>query len=125
LNPIAFYTGAALSLLTSTGLFVHLKLEIARSRALAEVAHVGNESETLAIRTLKAELEKLRETVAQLEAARAVRPPAAAGINLTRRAQVLRMYCRGESIPSIAAMLETPSNEVALLLKLHSITNGK
>ena len=42
-------------------------------------------------------------------------------INLTRRAQVLRMYRRGESVPSIAAALRAPSSEVQLVLKLHHL----
>jgi hypothetical protein len=45
------------------------------------------------------------------------------GINLTKRAQALRMHRRGESIPTIAAALETPANEIALLLKVHVVTN--
>jgi len=42
-----------------------------------------------------------------------------AGLNLTRRAQALRMHRRGESLPTIAAALQTPRNEIELLLKLH------
>jgi hypothetical protein len=33
------------------------------------------------------------------------------------------MHRRGEPVSSIAAALETPANEIALLLKVHAITN--
>jgi hypothetical protein len=33
------------------------------------------------------------------------------------------MHRRGEPVQSIAAALETPFNEVALLLKVHAMTN--
>ena len=123
LNPLAFYSLAALCLLTSLALFVSIKLEMARVRtAAADGLHVVKESEDLAVLGLKAEIEKLRESVCRLEESR-LAPPCGTGINLTKRAQVLRMHRRGEPVPSIAAALETPSNEVALLLKVHSLTN--
>jgi hypothetical protein len=39
-------------------------------------------------------------------------------LNLTKRAQALRMYRRGETVASIAAALQTPSTEIELLLKV-------
>jgi DNA-binding NarL/FixJ family response regulator len=44
------------------------------------------------------------------------------GMNLTRRAQVLRMSRRGERPEQIAATLGIPLNEVELLLKVHHAT---
>ena len=51
-------------------------------------------------------------------------PARLAGLNLTKRAQALRMHERGESLPAIAAVLESPRNEIELLLKLHSYLNS-
>jgi len=122
LNPVTFYSGASLCLAISLALFVSLKLEMARARAAADVSEVVNDSGDVALRGLKAEMERLRESVRRLEA---VRPgqPRAAGIDLTKRAQVIRMHRRGEPVSSIAAALETPSNEIALLLKVHAMTS--
>jgi hypothetical protein len=89
---------------------------------VADVSEVVNEADGLAVRGLKAEVERLRESVDRLEASRPSQR-AGAGINLTKRAQVIRMHRRGESVSSIAAALETPANEIALLLKVHAITN--
>ena len=63
LSPFAVYSGAAACLLTSLALFVSIKLEMARVRALAEVSEVVNESDDLVVQALKAEIEKLRESV--------------------------------------------------------------
>ena len=76
----------------------------------------------MAVRGLEAEIESLRESVRHLEAVPPGRP-IGAGIDLTKRAQALRMHRRGESVPSIAAALETPANEISLLLKVHSLTS--
>jgi len=51
-------------------------------------------------------------------------PQAAAvrtGLNLTKRAQALRMHRRGDPPEQIAALLEVPFQEVDLLLKVHRI----
>lgn len=124
LNPVTFYSGAAVCLVTSLTLFVSIKLEMARARSLAEASEAVGESQKETVLGLRAEVEKLRESVRQLEEAR---PDGVVGegINLTKRAQVLRMHRRGEPVPSIAAALETPANEVALLLKLHAMTETK
>jgi len=122
LHPVAFYSGATLCLLISLALFVSIKLEMARARGAADVSEVVKDTGDVAVRGLKAELERLRESLYRLEAARPSQPRAA-GIDLTRRAQVIRMHRRGEQVSSIAAALETPSNEIALLLKVHAMTS--
>lgn len=124
LNPVTFYSGAAVCLVTSLALFVNIKMEMARVRGLAEESEAVGQAEKQTVLALQAEVEKLRESVRQLEE---TRPGGVVvdGINLTKRAQVLRMHRRGEPVPSIAAALETPSNEVALLLKVHAITEMK
>ena len=121
-NPVTFYSGAAACLLTSLALFVSIKIEMARARSRAELSEVVSGPDDLVGRGLKAEIERLRESVDRLEAGRPVQPTGN-GINLTKRAQVLRMHRRGEPVSSIAAALETPSGEIALLLKVHAITN--
>ena len=122
LNPVTFYSGATICLLTSLALFVSIKLEMARARSVADVSEVVNEADDLVVRGLKAEIERLRESVCRLESAHPGQPRSA-GIDLTRRAQVIRMHRRGEAVTSIAAALETPANEIALLLKVHAMTN--
>jgi hypothetical protein len=121
LNPLTFYSGASVCLLTSLGVFVSIKLELSRVRSRAEDSEAADESDKVAIEGLQAEISKLRESVCQLEAV-PCGSPRGVGINLTKRAQVLRMHRRGESVSSIAAALETPSNEIALLLKVHALT---
>jgi len=43
------------------------------------------------------------------------------GLNMTRRAQALRMHRRGDQPDQIAAVLDIPRQEVDLLLKVHHI----
>ena len=43
-------------------------------------------------------------------------------LNLTRRAQAIRMQRRGESAATIAAALRVPRNEIELLLKIQTLT---
>jgi hypothetical protein len=65
----------------------------------------------------------MRQSVRTLEEAPASQPTGQ-GINLSKRAQALRMRRRGESIATIAAALQTPRNEVELLLKVREWTNA-
>jgi hypothetical protein len=44
-------------------------------------------------------------------------------LNLTRRAQAIRMQRRGESAATIAAALRVPRNEIDLLLKIQKLAN--
>jgi hypothetical protein len=46
---------------------------------------------------------------------------ACSGMNLTKRAQALRMHRRGDPPDQIAAVLGAPFQEVDLLLKVHRI----
>ncbi len=125
LNPATFYSVALICLGVSLWLFGSLKIEMARVRSLAEVSEVVRDGDSAAIRVLKAELEKLRESMTGLEQTRPTRIAPANGLNLTKRAQALRMHRRGEPVTSIAAALETPGNEIALMLKVQELTNGE
>jgi hypothetical protein len=116
LNPATFYSVALVSLLTSVCMFISIKIEIARLRSLAEVKEAVRSGDDTVIRRLKAEIEELRESINRLE-------ESAAETKLSKRAQALRMHRRGEAVTSIAAALETPSNEVALMLKVHELTS--
>jgi hypothetical protein len=128
-HPATFYSVALICLATSLGLFVSLKIEMARTRTLGAVPEVASEGiedvDSEAIRKLKAEVEQLREAVTRLEQARPAPVAPADGVNLTKREVALRMHRRGEPVTSIAAALETPGNEIALMLKVHELTNGE
>lgn len=47
-----------------------------------------------------------------------------AGLNLSKRSQVLRMHRKGDAAERIAAALEVPRQEVELLIKVHRIVIG-
>jgi hypothetical protein len=86
-----------------------------------------------AIEQMQRDMEKLREEARAMAAARTEdAPPApveappqasASGmsINLTRRAQVLRMHRSGADAADIARKLGLPVGEVSLTLKMHKI----
>ena len=124
LNPLTFYSGASVCLLTSLGVFVNIKLELSRVRNLAEESEAGSASDKSAIEGLRTEIGKLRESVCSLEAV-PCGTPRGVGINLTKRAQVLRMHNRGESLHSIAAALQIPTGEVSLLLKIERLADSE
>jgi hypothetical protein len=122
LNPLTVYALAAAALSMSLVLFVSIKREMAKCRGLADEWQATLESGQLVVRGMQSEIESLRQSVLHLEEAPPIRL-ASAGLNLTKRKQVIRMHRRGESVPTIAAALETPPNEIALLLKVHALTN--
>jgi len=124
LNPLTFYSVATVGLIAIGLLFVSIKLEIAKSGARTAALEAGREADQLSIRALATELEKVRASISELEMAKPVLVPRSVGqgLNLTKRAQALRMHRRGETLPSIAAALETPINEIALILKVQMIT---
>lgn len=51
-------------------------------------------------------------------------PPTLSGLNLTTRAQALRMFRRGDPPKQIAAALGIPEQEVELLLKVQQLALG-
>jgi hypothetical protein len=122
LNPITQYAASALCLLTSLTLVVHAKLTLSRQSSLQVAPECAARPEDPEVRGLKVEMEQLRESVGRLEETIPVRG-SGVGLNPAKRAVALRMHRRGDAVSSIAAALETPSNEVALLVKLHALTN--
>jgi hypothetical protein len=124
LNPLAQYSFSALCLVTSLTLVLHARLTRTRPDSLSIVPELVGKPEDPEIRGLKAEVEQLRESMCRLEETMPTRGTGV-GLNLTKRAAALRMHRRGEAVSSIAAALETPSNEIALLLKLQALTETK
>jgi hypothetical protein len=101
-------------------LFIKIRRDVKRLRADAgEKVHTA----TSGMSNLSLEVQGIRESVRQIEE---YPTPVAVfnGVNLTKRAQIVRMYRRGESASSIAATLRTPSNEVQLVLKLHHMLHS-
>jgi hypothetical protein len=113
LSPLAQYTLLALTLTTCLALSLSLKKEIDVVRRSSRDAAAASAA------TLEAELAALRREREGNEA------PFFTGqdLNLTRRAQALRMQRRGESASTIAAALRVPRNEIDLLLKIQKLAN--
>ena len=101
-SPIGPYAALAVALLSCLELFVSLKKEIAILR------HRLHES-------AKPQPTPVPEPAPQAPPEAQLPGP---DLNLTARAQALRMAHRGESVPTIAAALRLPRNEVELLVKL-------
>jgi len=111
LSPLGLYTILALALFGCLALFLSMKREIAvvrRSLALSRDEAAASQA------TVNSQLVELQQ--------RAGNPEESAlpghELNLTRRAQALKMQHRGESPATIASALRVPRNEIDLLLKI-------
>jgi hypothetical protein len=118
LNPLALYTVVALALVGCASLFIVTKMELSQLRRAANQSRID----------LAKKIEEVESAMADIPAAApapmpmlTVRP----SINLTKRAQALRMRRRGESLESITAALAVPRNEIELLLKVHELVDGR
>ena len=120
LSPLVSYALIAVALAACIAVFISYKSEVHRLRRAAAASH----------QHMKRQIEQMQSTVAQIGQQRqeapaeapAIRPAALRpSLNLTRRAQALRMRRRGESVESIAAALSTPRNEIELLLKVYDM----
>ena len=116
LSPLALYTVVALALVGCASLFIVTKVELSQLRRAADQSRVD----------LAKKIEEVESAMADIPAAAPapmlmVRP----SINLTKRAQALRMRRRGESLESITAALSVPRNEIELLLKVHELVDGR
>jgi len=119
LNPITLYATVALALAGCLALFLSTKVELESVRRMAaSTRHEVDEMREAAVN----EIEREREPETEPVQVRAM-PPSAAGLNLSKRAQALRMHRRGEPVASIASALQAPQGEIALLLKVHSLLN--
>ena len=116
LSPLALYTVVALALVGCASLFIVTKVELSQLRRAADQSRMD----------LAKKIEEVESAMADIPAAAPapmlmVRP----SINLTKRAQALRMRRRGESLESITAALAVPRNEIELLLKVHEMVDGR
>ena len=102
-------------------LFVKSRRDVKRLRERAEESA---RSAAVEVMNISQQVQDIRSIVRKIEETPGTPAPALHGINLNKRAQALRMYRRGETIPSIAAALRTPTHEVQLLLKLYHLVNG-
>ena len=120
LTPFAIYSGSAVCLAASLTLIVRASLLRAGTGSETVAPEIADRPEDPEIRGLKIEMEQLRESVSRLEESIPVRG-SGVGMNVNKRAVALRMHRRGEAIATIATALETPANEVALLIKLQAM----
>jgi hypothetical protein len=125
ISPLAHYFFLALALIACLALFLDMKREIA---VLRHSLIQCRDSAIASAAALSAELESLRGQVSagiapdRLGAASPEAAPCAGQeLNLTRRAQALRMQRRGEAPATITAALRLPRNEVDLLLKIERL----
>jgi hypothetical protein len=118
LSPLGLYAFLALALAGCLALFLSMKREIALlRRSFLE----SRDAAAASAAALAAELAALRQEMERSEAVW----PAGQELNLTQRAQALRMQRRGESPATIAAALRVPRNEIDLLLKIQNLGAGR
>lgn len=120
LSPATQYGALALGLAGCLLLFISTKVEL---RSIRRQAVESNQSVNVSFTSLAAEVEGIRAGVRELE----TKPPVVTlveGLNLTKRAQALRMHRRGEPVSTIAATLRAPQNEVELLLKVQRLVSS-
>jgi hypothetical protein len=122
LHPLVMYAFLLVSAGLNVWLLVQLKMDQTAAAATAERRE----------RALEAALDEVRDQIAAIEKKASERPEPdetvlsvpevpQGEINLTLRAQALRLSRRGESPEKIAAILGIPLNEVDLLLKVQDI----
>jgi hypothetical protein len=120
-EQLSHYIPLVVSYAVIVGLFLKNRRDLKRirmeTRDTVRVAASG-------VSNLSLEVQGIRESVRQIEEC-PVSAPKGPGLNPTKRAQVLRMYRRGETIFGIAAALRTPSAEVQLVLKLHHMLHAE
>ena len=115
LNPLTQYGLLAAGWIACLVLFAAVKVEVAVVRQRAQESEDALAAQ---VQEMGSALGHIRQSVTDIEE----RPGAAGpGLNLTRRAQALRMHHRGESVETIAAALSAPRNEIDLLLKLQGM----
>ena len=119
LSPLAIYGAIALTLTSCLALFVSFKLEVCQ---VQRQDHAVKESLASQVRDMETSLGSVREKLLELGGRVNQGTPA---MNINRRVQALRMHHRGESVETIAAALNTPRNEVELLLRVQTMMEGQ
>lgn len=128
LSPLAIYAAVTLTLVISAGLWLGAKVETTRLKRKVEDTRKALETSEESRKALAVKVEELEGAVNRLAEEPVVAPtpgPVRNSINLTKRAQVLRMRRRGESVESITAALCVPRNEIELLLKLNEMAESR
>jgi len=128
MNNSALWPYAAASLTAiGAGFLVWVFLLTRKLRAVRKaLARTDGECEALAFR-VNAELEAIKERLALAEDRTGVLvppPPTRSGLNLAKRAQVMRMLGRGTDAATVAAVLSLPAAEVALLAKIRILATS-
>lgn len=115
LSPLTLYGALAAALIGCLALFFAVRAEI---RALRRRFEKSESAAAVRLQETELAIARLRQAVAEA----AEQPPAPApGLNLTRRAQAVRMHQRGEPAATIAAALRVPRNEIELLIRLQEM----
>ncbi|HUI79922.1 MAG TPA: hypothetical protein VLY24_18475 [Bryobacteraceae bacterium] len=117
LNPLTIYAVVAVALLACLALSLGTKLELIRVKRAAQESQ---KEAAKKIEEMERSMVKLADQAAQSQPGGTIRH----SINLTKRAQALRMSRRGETPESITAALAVPKNEVDLLLKVHGMVEA-
>jgi hypothetical protein len=102
----------------STVLWISARIE---ARASGKTLQTFRRCTETTIRDLGVKIEELKSMTASDGSA----PASVQGLNLTTRANALRMYRRGETIPGIAAALGARPEEVELLLKVDRLLEAR
>lgn len=119
-NAIAL-VAVAQGLLLAAGICLCLVLFLLLKREVRAGALKFGERERALDETLSRLRRELEEARAELAAAGGSAGLPRGRLDLTRRAQALRLYRQGQSIPQIASTLELPRGEVELLIKVHQL----
>jgi len=122
-SQVLTHPAFAYGLLTvAVGLCVYLFITAKQDLHRIHSAHAAAETRLVtALERVEADLASLRRSVGEVAIKASALPQMVApksGMNISRRAQVLRMHKRGEQPEQIAAALGVAFNEVELLLKL-------
>jgi hypothetical protein len=123
-HPLIYYGFLAAGINICLFLFLTMKREMKSLECRTRRQLEACETEAQQMRRTIEELRSAIQGQEERQAAAAAAPANWTGMNITRRAQVLRMYRRGERPEQIAAALGLPQNEVDLLLKLHAAVTG-
>ncbi|MCS6953090.1 MAG: DUF2802 domain-containing protein [Bryobacterales bacterium] len=99
-------------------LFLWIKREV---RAVVVESRQRAEAHEQILSGLRKELDEARAALAAAAAAAGV---PRGRLDLTRRAQALRLYRQGQSAAQIASTLGLPRGEVELLLKIHRLRDA-
>jgi hypothetical protein len=116
LNPLTLYGVLAAALVAGVALFFAVKAEI---RAVRRRFEESGKAAAVRLKETELAIERLREAMA--ETGEPPPAPLLPGLNLTRRAQAVRMHQRGEPAATIAAALRAPRNEIELLIRLQEM----